>query len=239
MLRSKLFQNGKPEFPIVKDTTLKSTLTLPTKPSMIIFDSKQNRPNLLRDFGRLFDVIFQWIVLYMKKLTIHHYGWVTIPSTVYSVKKCYNRLSWTRCGWMNVQSGYLNQIARLCPFRRFFVVTIGSGTDRTKQKCQNFRGTAISGRCKCSLGGSLRNILLHSPEYGFIIPVGILDILERIRRRLWFWTSCSTPQKRHDLGTGTRHVGRKCCIGGTGGNIVFICPYGGTQSQYAKLPSIL
>ena len=124
MLRSKLFQNGKPEFPIVKDTTLKSTLTLPTKPSMIIFDSKQNRPNLLRDFGRLFDVIFQWIVLYMKKLTIHHYGWVTIPSTVYSVKKCYNRLSWTRCGWMNVQSGYLNQIARLCPFRRFFVVTI-------------------------------------------------------------------------------------------------------------------
>ena len=113
------------------------------------------------------------------------------------------------------------------------------GTDRTKQKCQNFRGTAISGRCKCSLGGSLRNILLHSPEYGFIIPVGILDILERIRRRLWFWTSCSTPQKRHDLGTGTRHVGRKCCIGGTGGNIVFICPYGGTQSQYAKLPSIL
>ena len=53
---------------------------------MIIFDSKQNRPNLLRYFGRLFDVIFQWIVLYMKKLTIHHYGWVTIPSTVYSVK---------------------------------------------------------------------------------------------------------------------------------------------------------
>ena len=119
-----LSQNGNAGFPKLKDTTLKSTLTLPTKPSMIIFDSKQNRPNLLRDFGRLFDVIFQWIVLYMKKLTIHHYGWVTIPSTVYSVKKCYNRLSWTRCGWMNVQSGYLNQIARLCPFRRFFVVTI-------------------------------------------------------------------------------------------------------------------
>ena len=146
-----LSQNGRQGFLIVKDTTPKSTLTLPTKPSMIIFDSKQNRPNLLRDFGRLFDVIFQWIVLYMKKLTIHHYGRVTIPSTVYSVKKRHNRLSWTRCGWMNVQSGYLNQIARLCPFRRFFVVTIGSGTDRTEQKCQNFRSTAISGRSKCSL----------------------------------------------------------------------------------------
>ena len=160
---------------------------------MIIFDSKQNRPNLLRDFGRLFDVIFQWIVLYMKKLTIHHYGWVTIPSTVYSVKKCYNRLSWTRCGWMNVQSGYLNQIARLCPFRRFFVVTIGSGTDRTKQKCQNFRGTAISGRCKCRFGGSLRNVLLHSPEYGFIIPIVFTDIREGILYSLRFGTSCRSP----------------------------------------------
>ena len=239
MLRSKLFQNGKPEFPIVKDTTLKSTLTLPTKPSMIIFDSKQNRPNLLRDFGRLFDVIFQWIVLYIKKLTIHHYGWATIPSTVYSVKKRHNRLSWTRCGWMNVQSGYLNQIARLCPFLRLFVVTIGSGTDRTKQKCQNFRGTAISGRCKCRFGCSLRDILFHRPEYGFVIPVGILDIPERILRSLWLRTSCRTPQKRHDLRTGTRHIGREGRVGGAGGNIVFICPYGGTQSQYAKLPSIL
>ena len=160
-------------------------------------------------------------------------------SSVYSVKKGYNRLSWTWCSRIDVQSRYLNQIVRLCPFRRLFVVTIGSGTDRTEQKCQNFRGTAFSCRRKGRFGGSLRDVLFHSPKYGFIIPVGILDILERIRRRLCFWTSCSTPQKRHDLGTGTRHVGRKCCIGGTGGNIVFICPYGGTQSQYAKLPSIL
>ena len=206
---------------------------------MIIFDSKQNRPNPLRDFGRLFDVIFQWIVLYMKKLTIHHYGWATIPSTVYSVKKRHNRLSWTRCGRIDVQSRYLNQIARLCPFLRLFVVTIGSGTDRTKQKCQNFRGTAISGRCKCRFGCSLRDILFHSPEYGFIIPVGILDIPERILRSLWLRTSCRTPQKRHDLCTVTRHFRRKCCVGGTGSNIVFICPHGGTLSQYAKLPSIL
>ena len=130
------FQNGRQGFLIVKDTTPKSTLTLPTKPSMIIFDSKQNRPNLLRDFGRLFDVIFQWIVLYMKKLTIHHYGWVAIPSTVYSVKKRHNRLSWTRCGRIDVQSRYLNQIVRLSPFCRFFVIAIGSGTDRTEQKCK-------------------------------------------------------------------------------------------------------
>ena len=151
MFLIRLSRSGKMGFLIVKDTTPKSTLTLPTKPSMIIFDSKQNRPNLLRDFGRLFDVIFQWIVLYMKKLTIHHYRWATIPSTVYSVKVRHNRLSWTRCGRIDVQSGYLNQIARLCPFRRFFIVTIGSGTDRTEQKCQNFRSAAISGRSKCSL----------------------------------------------------------------------------------------
>ena len=53
----KRYQNGRTGFLIVKDTTPKSTLTLPTKSSMIIFDSKQNRPNPLHDFGRLFDVI--------------------------------------------------------------------------------------------------------------------------------------------------------------------------------------
>ena len=160
-------------------------------------------------------------------------------STVYSVKKGYNRLSWTWCSRIHVQSRYLNQIVRLCPFCRFFVVAIGSGTDRTEQKCQNFRGTAVFVRCKCRFGGSLRDILFHRPEYGFVIPVGILDIPERILRSLWLRTSCRTPKKRHDLCTVTRHFRRKCCVGGTGSNIVFICPHGGTQSQYAKLPSIL